>query len=55
MDRACYVRATPEGLPAGEQRIVFDKCHVMGDMTAAIDLARKRSIARSAAPQRGRA
>jgi transposase len=37
-----YMRATREGVPDGERRIVFDKFHIMRDMTAAVDTVRKQ-------------
>ncbi len=37
-----YIRATREGLPAGEARIVFDRFHAMRDMTKAVDTVRKQ-------------
>jgi transposase len=36
-----YMRATREGLADGEQRIVFDRFHIMRDITAAVDTVRK--------------
>lgn len=37
-----YIRATREGLPDGAARIVFDRFHVMRDITTAVDLVRKQ-------------
>lgn len=37
-----YMKATREGLPDGARRIVFDRFHVMRDITAAVDLVRKQ-------------
>jgi transposase len=37
-----YIRATREGLNQGEQRIVFDRFHVMRDITTAVDTVRKQ-------------
>lgn len=37
-----YIRATREGLPAGDQRIVFDRFHIMREMTRAVDTVRKQ-------------
>lgn len=37
-----YIRATREGLPAGAQRIVFDRFHIMREMTTAVDIVRKQ-------------
>jgi transposase len=37
-----YIRATREGLKHGEQRIVFDRFHVMRDITTAVDSVRKQ-------------
>lgn len=37
-----YIRATREGLKHGEQRIVFDRFHVMRDITTAVDHVRKQ-------------
>jgi transposase len=37
-----YIKATREGLPEGATRIVFDRFHVMRDITAAVDLVRKQ-------------
>ena len=37
-----YIKATREGLPNGEDRIVFDRFHVMRDITTAVDLVRKQ-------------
>jgi transposase len=34
--------ATREGLPEGEQKIVFDRFHIMRDMTEAVDTVRKQ-------------
>jgi transposase len=37
-----YIRATREELDRGEERIVFDRFHVMRDMTTAVDMVRKQ-------------
>jgi transposase len=37
-----YIIATREGLPEGEQKIVFDRFHIMRDMTEAVDTVRKQ-------------
>jgi transposase len=37
-----YIKATREGLPAGEDRIVFDRFHIMRDITEAVDMVRKQ-------------
>lgn len=37
-----YRRATREGLPNGEARIVFDRFHIMKEMTTAVDQVRKQ-------------
>jgi transposase len=37
-----YIKATREGLPAGEARIVFDRFHIMREMTKAVDTVRKQ-------------
>jgi len=37
-----YIRATREGLPEGEQKIVFDRFHIMRAMTGAVDTVRKQ-------------
>lgn len=37
-----YIRATREGLPQGEARIVFDRFHIMREMTTAVDRVRKQ-------------
>lgn len=34
------ITATRVGLPAGDQRIVFDRFHVMREMTTAVDRER---------------
>ena len=36
-----FIKATREGVPAGAERIVFDRFHVMRDITTAVDLVRK--------------
>jgi transposase len=36
-----YIKATREGLAHGADRIVFDRFHVMRDITTAVDLVRK--------------
>lgn len=36
-----YIKATREGLPDGAARIVFDRFHIMRDITTAVDLVRK--------------
>lgn len=37
-----YIKATREGLPDGAARIVFDRFHIMRDITEAVDLVRKQ-------------
>jgi transposase len=37
-----YIRATREALPDGAQRIVFDRFHIMREMTTAVDIVRKQ-------------
>jgi transposase len=37
-----YIRATREGLPDGETKIVFDRFHIMREITTAVDLVRKQ-------------
>ena len=37
-----YIKATREGLPTGPREIVFDRFHIMQDMTTAVDLVRKQ-------------
>jgi transposase len=37
-----YIKATREGLPDGAARIVFDRFHVMRDITEAVDMVRKQ-------------
>lgn len=37
-----YIKATRDGLPEGAERIVFDRFHVMRDITTAVDLVRKQ-------------
>ena len=37
-----YIRATREGLTGGHARIVFDRFHIMREMTTAVDLVRKQ-------------
>jgi transposase len=37
-----YIRATREGLPDGAAHIVFDRFHIMREMTTAVDLVRKQ-------------
>ena len=37
-----YIRATREGLPDGDQRVVFDRVHIMREMTTAVDVVRKQ-------------
>jgi transposase len=36
-----YIRATREGLPDGESKPVFDRFHIMREMTKAVDTVRK--------------
>jgi transposase len=36
-----YIQATRTRLPAGDQRIIFDRFHVMREMTKAVDTVRK--------------
>jgi transposase len=37
-----YIGATRNGLPDGERRIVFDRFHIMREMTKAVDTVRKQ-------------
>ena len=37
-----YIRATVDGLPQGDQKIVFDRFHIMREMTRAVDTVRKQ-------------
>jgi transposase len=37
-----YIRATRDGLPAGDANIVFDRFHVMREMTRAVDTVREQ-------------
>jgi transposase len=37
-----YIRATRDGLPDGDTKIVFDRFHVMREMTRAVDTVRKQ-------------
>ena len=37
-----YIRATREGLPDGDTKIVFDRFHIMREMTRAVDTVRKQ-------------
>jgi transposase len=37
-----YIGATRDGLPDGDQRIVFDRFHIMREMTKAVDTVRKQ-------------
>ena len=37
-----YIQATCTGLPEGDQRIVFDRFHIMREMTKAVDTVRKQ-------------
>jgi transposase len=37
-----YIGATRDGLPDGEARIVFDRFHIMREMTKAVDSVRKQ-------------
>ncbi len=37
-----YIRATTDGLPQGDQKIVFDRFHIMREMTRAVDTVRKQ-------------
>jgi transposase len=39
---APYIGATREGLPDGEARIVYDRFHIMREMTRAVDTVRKQ-------------
>jgi transposase len=39
---APYISATRHGLPDGDQRIVFDRFHIMREMTKAVDTVRKQ-------------
>lgn len=37
-----YIRATTDGLPQGDTKIVFDRFHIMREMTRAVDTVRKQ-------------
>ncbi len=37
-----YIAATREGLPGGEAKIVFDRFHIMREMTKAVDTVRRQ-------------
>ena len=37
-----YIGATRNGLPNGDEKIVFDRFHIMRDMTQAVDTVRKQ-------------
>ena len=37
-----YIGATRDGLPAGAEKIVFDRFHIMREMTKAVDTVRKQ-------------
>ena len=37
-----YIGATRDGLPAGDEKIVFDRFHIMREMTKAVDTVRKQ-------------
>lgn len=37
-----YIGATRDGLPAGAEKIVFDRFHIMREMTTAVDTVRKQ-------------
>ena len=37
-----YIGATRAGLPAGDEKIVFDRFHIMREMTKAVDTVRKQ-------------
>jgi len=37
-----YIAATRDGLPAGDEKIVFDRFHIMRAMTTAVDTVRKQ-------------
>jgi transposase len=37
-----YIRATREGLPDGERKPVFDRFHIMREITKAVDMVRKQ-------------
>jgi transposase len=37
-----YIRATREGLTQGQDRVVFDRFHIMREMTTAVDVVRKQ-------------
>jgi transposase len=40
--REPYIGATREGLPEGDTQIVFDRFHIMRDMTKAVDTMRRQ-------------
>ena len=37
-----YIGATRDGLPAGDEKIVFDRFHILREMTKAVDTVRKQ-------------
>ena len=37
-----YISATRDGVPAGDEKIVFDRFHIMREMTKAVDTVRKQ-------------
>ena len=37
-----YIGATRDGLRAGDEKIVFDRFHIMREMTTAVDTVRKQ-------------
>jgi transposase len=37
-----YISATRDGLPDGDRKVVFDRFHIMREMTKAVDTVRKR-------------
>ena len=39
---APYITATREGLPGGDAKVVFDRFHIMREMTTAVDTVRKQ-------------
>ena len=50
-----YIGATRDGLPNGDEKIVFDRFHIMREMTKAVDTVRKqehREFLRRAATRR---
>jgi transposase len=47
-----YIRATTDGLPQGDQKMVFDRFHIMREMTGRSIRYGRRSIVPSSRPGR---